>query len=134
MRFLRSDKRVRSRGAKGRRRALVRRVAILKPRYTVKLSTMNDYPHADVVMAEVTGRWAHAWAENDGYIAGDSWETAKDMPHFAYAMPCNSTTLVDELRKEGYTLDLSEYSEPDFSEASKPCGMKGNCSFCYPED
>ena len=83
------------------------------------------------MLAEVTGRYAHAWAENDQSIAGSSWETAKDMPHFAYAMPSNSVTLVDELLKEGYTLDLSEYSEPDFSE---PCEEDQECWHCFPED
>lgn len=116
-----------------KRRRHIRRT-LQKDRLTVKLCTMGDYPHADTVMAEVQGLNAHAWADHDGYIAGSSWETPRDMPGFAYAMPCNHAGLVNELRAEGYVLDLSEYSEPDFSEGSKPCGKVGNCGFCYPDE
>lgn len=93
------------------RRAVKKRTDI--GAFTVKLSTMDDYPHNDVVMAEVSGRGADKWADNDQYIAGSSWETPRDMPNFAYAMPVNHDGLVAELRKEGYKLDLSEYEVPE---------------------
>lgn len=83
-----------------------------KDRLVVKLSDLDDYPHGDVVLAEVSGPGAHAWADSDQSIGGSSWETPSDMPDMAYAMPCNHAGLVAELRKEGYRLDLSEYSEP----------------------
>jgi hypothetical protein len=80
--------------------------------YTVKLRDCDDYPHGDVIMAEVEGEHVHEWADSDGYLGGDSWETPSDMPGFAYAMPCNHAGLVAELEAEGYVLDLSEYNEP----------------------
>jgi hypothetical protein len=88
-----------------------RRRMLDKKRLVVKLSTLDDYPHNDVVLAEVRGWGAHEWADWDGYINGDSWETARDMPGYAYAMPGNHAGLVEELRAEGYELDLSEYEE-----------------------
>ena len=100
--------------------------ALDKDRLTVKLSMCDDYPHGDVCMAVVEGRWAEAWAEHDQTIAGDSWENP-DGDDFVYAMPCNSATLVDELKAEGYSVDASEWSEPDYDE---PCGQK-SCNVCY---
>lgn len=78
---------------------------------TVRLRNSDDYPHGDMVMAEVEGPDAHRWADHDGYIGGSSWETPRDMTGFA-AMLCNHSGLVAELRAAGYDLDLSEYSEP----------------------
>lgn len=105
---------------------------VRKDRLRVKLSTMDDYPHRDIVLAEVRGWGAHEWAEWDGYIGGDSWETAKDMPGYAYAMPVNSDTLVEELLAEGYVLDLSDYDTPE--ESCEACDCEDeHCGF-RPED
>ncbi len=93
-----------------------------KDRLTVKLSNSEseDAQVGGWVMAEIEGDFAHEWAESDGSIGGSSWETASDMPDFAYAMPCNHAGLVEELRKEGYVLDLSEYLTPEEVEENDP--------------
>lgn len=91
-----------------------------KDRFMVRLKTMGDYPHNDTLMAEVSGRGSDTWADSDGYIGGSSWETPRDMPGFAYAMPGNYPGLVSDLRKEGYKLNLSEYEEVEPS--CKKCG------------
>ena len=54
---------------------------------------------------------ASAWADGNSDIAGDSWETADD--DMVYASTFWHETLIEDLQKEGYDLDLSEYSEPD---------------------
>lgn len=59
--------------------------------------------------AEVHDPYAHQWADNDQCIDGSSWETASDMPGFAYTILTDRPSLVEELRAEGYSLDLSEY-------------------------
>lgn len=82
-----------------------------KGRFTVKLSNVDG---DDVgVLATVRGWGAHEWARWDQTIAGSRWETPRDMPGFAYAMPCNDPGLADELNAEGYDIDLSEYSPHD---------------------
>jgi len=64
------------------------------------------------VLATVQGWGAHAWARWDQSIGGSHWETPRDMPRLAYAMPSDDPTLIDDLRAEGYKLDLSEYAPP----------------------
>lgn len=87
------------------------RRTVTKSRFVVKLSNIDG---DDVcVLAEVRGWGAHAWAEWDQTIGGSSWETARDLPGYAYAMPVNHAGLAEELGAEGYDLDLSEYSPPD---------------------
>lgn len=80
-----------------------------KGRLVVKLSTRDD---GLSVLATVRGWGAHAWAKHDQTIAGDRWEAPRDLPGFAYALLCNVPGLIDELRGEGYRLDLSEYDDP----------------------
>lgn len=79
--------------------------------YTVKLTSCGDYPHGDVIFAEVRGEHAEAWADSDHSIAGDTWESTGD-PGFVYAMPSNHDKLVEELQRQGYVLDLSDYPGP----------------------
>ena len=105
---------------------------LAKDRLTVRLTMLDDYPHGDIVMAEVHGRGAEEWADHDQTIAGDTWEGTGD-DSFVYAMPCNHAGLVEELRAEGYSLDLSEYQEPESDCESvdctdKECGWKAEAS------
>ena len=62
-------------------------------------------------MVEVHDTFAHEWADSDQTIDGSSWETARDMPGFAYTIICNRPGLVAELEAEGYRLNLSQYHE-----------------------
>lgn len=62
------------------------------------------------VMVDVTAPFAAEWADWDGYIDGSSWDTPQDMPDYAYTILMDRPTLVEELRDEGYVLDLSEYT------------------------
>jgi hypothetical protein len=87
------------------------RRTVNKVRLTVKLTNLDS--DASGVLAEVRGWGAHEWARWDQTIAGSSWETARDMPGYAYTILVNDPGLVRELRAEGYALELSEYSEPD---------------------
>lgn len=80
-----------------------------KSSLVVRLETCDD---GITVLATVEGRAAHEWARTDQTIAGSRWETPRDMPGVAYAMPANEPGLVDELRREGYRLDVSAYEPP----------------------
>jgi hypothetical protein len=51
-------------------------------------------------------------AKHDQTIAGSRWECPSDMD-IAYAMPPDSPDLLEELKKEGYEIDDSQYSPPD---------------------
>jgi len=64
-----------------------------------------------------SGPGAIKWAKEDQTIAGERWESA-DGDDFAYAMPADHPGLVAELEKEGYTLNLDEYSPPEQSDGS----------------
>lgn len=76
----------------------------------MKLSNLDG--DSGAVLATVRGWGAHEWARWDQSIGGSDWETPRDMPGFAYAMPGNYPNLVSDLRAEGYKLDLSEYTAP----------------------
>lgn len=69
------------------------------------------------VLATVEGPGAQKWAENDMSISGSSWETPHDMPNVAYAMIADYPGLVNDLRAEGYKLDVSEYCPADDDES-----------------
>ena len=86
-----------------------RRKHVEHPHFVVHLDNLEDRDGA--VMASVSGKGARAWAENQQSIGGSSWEGAGD-DHYAYAMPTDHPGLVAELEKEGYELDLSEYTPP----------------------
>jgi len=85
----------------------------IEPLFTVKLDNLDD--RDGCVMATVSGAGALKWAKNDQSIAGSRWE-ASDGDDFAYAMPCDHAGLVAELEKEGYTLDLDDYTPPEEDE------------------
>jgi hypothetical protein len=88
--------------------------------FTVYLDNLED--RDGCVMATVSGPGALKWAKEDQTIAGERWESA-DGDDFAYAMPADHPGLVAELEKEGYTLNLDEYSPPEQSDGS-PQGDK----------
>lgn len=83
-------------------------VYVKNKKFTVKLDNLDDRDGA--VMATVSGRGAGRWAKNDQSIGGSMWES--DDENFAYAMPVDHPGLVAELEKEGYDLDLDDYSPP----------------------
>jgi hypothetical protein len=76
-------------------------------KFVVKLDNMDQ---DDAVVATVNARGAAAWAKNYQNIAGNRWES--DGPDFAYAILSDYPGLVAELQKDGYELDLDEYSPP----------------------
>jgi hypothetical protein len=55
---------------------------------------------------------ANEWAEKHGSLDGGTWECA-DGPEFIYDSTYWHPGIFDELRKEGYVFDFSEYGEPD---------------------
>jgi hypothetical protein len=78
--------------------------------FTVHVDNLDD--REGCVMVTVTGEGARKWAEWNQSIAGSNWECVDD--GYAYAVPCDYPTLLDDMKAEGYTnLDLSEYSPPD---------------------
>jgi uncharacterized membrane protein (UPF0127 family) len=70
-------------------------------------------------------------AEEDQSIAGSKWEHDGD---FAYALIGDHPGLVSELVKDGYDLDLEEYSAPGEVPPKKPktkgAGMPDKCKGC----
>lgn len=80
--------------------------------FVVHLDNLED--RDGCVMATVSGPGALQWAKEDQTIAGERWESA-DGDDFAYALPTDHPGLVAELEKEGYTLNLDEYSPPEDS-------------------
>jgi hypothetical protein len=55
---------------------------------------------------------ADAWANAHGSLGGGTWEGTGD-PGFVYDSTCWHEDLVEDLQREGFDLDLSEYGEPD---------------------
>lgn len=84
-----------------------------KDLYTVKLENSDDDPTQ--VNAYVHGPYADEWCDAVGALTGSSWECA-DGPEFCYDSFLWEPGLVEGLRKEGFDLDLSEYSDPDSEE------------------
>lgn len=78
-----------------------------KNKMKIKLDNLDD--HDGCVMVTCEDKVA---AELDQTVAGARWECPADMDT-AYAMPIDHAGLADELRKEGYELDLDEYCPPD---------------------
>lgn len=77
--------------------------------FVVSLDNMDQ--DEDSVVAMVQGPGASAWAKDDQSIAGSRWES--DGPDFAYAILSDHPGLLDELKSEGYELDLDSYSPPE---------------------
>lgn len=77
---------------------------------TVRVSNTED---PFTIMFEVSDEVAHAWADHDQCIDGDSWETPGDMSDFAYAMGMWYPGVFEKLEAEGYCLDFSDWSDPD---------------------
>jgi hypothetical protein len=67
-----------------------------------------------MVTVHISGPGAAAWAKHDQSIQGSMWETDGD--DFAYSIIMDSPTLVEELTKDGYNVDDSEYSAPTLEE------------------
>ena len=55
-------------------------------------------------------RHAEGFANHHKTIDGSSWETARDLGGLVYTSTYNHPGLIDDLRAEGYNLDLSVYA------------------------
>lgn len=80
---------------------------ITKANFYIKLD--NTIDRGGCVLVEASSR---ILAEHDQTIAGSRWEFPRDMD-IAYAMPGDHPGLLEELTKEGYIIDDSEYSPPE---------------------
>jgi len=78
---------------------------------TVDVSNTSDDDGPMRIDFVVRDRIAEAWADREGDIAGDTWQSAGDS--YVYASTYWYPGLIEELQKDGYDLDLSEFSEPD---------------------
>jgi len=74
-----------------------------KAPFRIKLDNLDDREGCVMVDAE-----SKILAVHDQSIAGAHWEAPDDMDG-AYAMPGDRPGLLEELRKEGYEIDDSEY-------------------------
>jgi hypothetical protein len=85
------------------------RRTLRKDRLTLSLNNDSSYEGSVLISAQGWDAWL--WAKNDQSIAGSRWESAGS--DYIYAMPSDHPKLVDELRKEGYKLDLTYYCFPE---------------------
>lgn len=77
---------------------------------TIRLSNSDDDPTQ--IIAEVSAPFASQWADDVGSLAGGTWETA-DGDELVYEVLHWEPDLFEDLEKEGYRFDYSEYDEPD---------------------
>ena len=77
---------------------------------TVYVQGSDDDPFR--VNFHVSDPIASDWADANGSLDGGTWETV-DGPDFVYDTGQWSPDLWDRLRKEGFDLDFSEWSDPD---------------------
>lgn len=93
-------------------RAAVERLVRYAVAPTVRLDNLAG--ESGIVMVDVSGLGVKAWAKEDQSISGSLWEIADDDLEYAYAYAIvdDHPGLVDELEKEGYKLNLDDYSPP----------------------
>jgi len=77
---------------------------------TIRVENSDDDP--TIVEFIIQDEIADAWADAHGSLAGGTWECV-DGPEFVYDITYWHPRLFEELEKEGYDLDFSNYSEPD---------------------
>jgi hypothetical protein len=77
---------------------------------TIKVENLEDDPF--MVQFIIHDEVADAWAEVHGSLCGGTWEKV-DGPDFVYDIGTWHPKLFEELKKEGFDLDFSEYSEPE---------------------
>lgn len=95
---------------------------ISKADFHIKLDNLDDRDGCVMIEAR-----SQVLAEHDQTIAGSKWECPGDMD-IAYAMPGDHPGLLEELEKENYIIDDSEYIPPD---PQCPHGNKiGSCTAC----
>ena len=75
--------------------------------FRIKLDNLDDREGCVMVTAD-----SKILAIHDQTISGCRWEAPDDMVD-AYAMPLDHPGLLEELQKEGYIVDDSEYCPPD---------------------
>lgn len=87
----------------------------------MEISLFNDDRNDGSVL--VTCRDKEAAIE-DQAIDGDSWEVSSDL-QYAYALLVDRPTLVDDLRKDGYKLNLAHYDPwEDDTRTCQVCGAR----------
>ena len=79
-------------------------------RMYIKLDNMED--REGLVMITTSGPGAGRKAADDQSIAGASWEVLDE--DFAHASPGDYPELLADLEDEGYDVDASEYSPPEY--------------------
>lgn len=77
---------------------------------TIVLENSDDDP--TMINAHISDPLAHAWVEKHGSFEGSTWEEC-DGPDFQYDTWTWHRDLIEDLRKDGLNLDLSQYSDPD---------------------
>jgi len=94
--------------------------------FRIKLDNLDDREGCVMVEAE-----SKILAVHDQSIAGSKWEAPDDMD-IAYAMPMDHPGLLEELKKENYDIDDSEYCPPDpLPNVSMGCSVeKPTCGIC----
>jgi hypothetical protein len=78
--------------------------------YVVHVTNTGNDPFT--VVFTVEGEHADDWADMQGALDGGTWETCDDAGHAVYDHGQWSPTLFDDLRKQGYRLDLSCWDDP----------------------
>lgn len=84
---------------------------------SIKLENSDDDPLQ--IIATITGPHADDFAEAQGSLDGGTWERDGGDGMFVYDVLYWRPGLIDELEKEGYKLDRTEYSEPDEDEIAE---------------
>jgi len=77
---------------------------------TIQLETSDDDPTQ--FTAHIADELADEWCEAHGALDGGTWECA-DGPDFCYDILYWRPRLIEELQKEGFDFDFSQFSEPD---------------------
>lgn len=86
--------------------------------FEIELDNLDD--REGTAEAIVRGPGAAKWAkEHDQSIGGSRWETPDNDGEFAHACPTDYPGLVEALQKEGYHLNLDNYSPPTEDELGR---------------
>lgn len=96
----------------------------------IKVSSRDHDPFE--VHFEISDVIADAWADAHGSLCGGTWETAGGTD-FVYDIGMWHPGLWDELKKEGYNLDFSEWSDPDEDDLAIANHL-GECPECEGKD
>jgi hypothetical protein len=93
----------------------------------IQIHSSEDDPYQ--VTFIIQDEIADAWADAHGSLDGGTWECA-DGPGFVYDHGFWTPTLFEELRKEGFNLDFSQwYGDPDEND-ERIARHAGECDEC----